>query len=73
MGRPRSEFLGTLGKLMQIVKKVADKVLELGGNDQNITAIDGDERLVKDIALLITFPRSTWTTDDQQRVLLAKL
>ncbi|MEX2054867.1 MAG: hypothetical protein WD972_01680 [Candidatus Andersenbacteria bacterium] len=54
MGRPRSEFLGAFGKLMQVFKQVADKVLELGGTDENIAAIDGDEKLAGDIALLIT-------------------
>lgn len=53
MARPRSEFLGSLGKLFSIFKKVADKVLELGGSDEDIADIDMNEKLVNNIAHLI--------------------
>ena len=53
MTRPRSELLGSLGKLFEIFKTIADKVLELGGSDEDITRIGTDEKLAEDIATLI--------------------
>jgi cold shock CspA family protein len=53
MARPRSEFLKSLGKLFQIVKKVADQVLTLGGSDDDIARIDVDDELVDEIAKLL--------------------
>ena len=55
MPRPRSEFLGSLGKLFACFQKVANQVLALGGNDNDIAKIDSDdESLAKEIARLIT-------------------
>lgn len=54
MPRPRSELLGSLGKLFSIFKKVADKVLELGGSDEDIAKIGINVTLAKDLAAVIT-------------------
>jgi hypothetical protein len=54
MGRPRSELLSSLGKLFAIFKTVADKVLELGGSDEDIALITNEHSILADnIALLI--------------------
>lgn len=53
MARKRSELLGSLGKLFSIFKKVADKVLEYGGDDEVIAQLDTDSGLVAEIALLL--------------------
>ena len=53
MARPRSEFLGSLGKLFSIFKKVVDKVLELGGSDEDIVRVNTDEVLATNIAYLM--------------------
>jgi len=71
MARPRSEFLSSLGKLFSIFKRVADAVLELGGNDAYIAMIDTEEQLAQDIARLIvgrlqhvrTETRHGWTLE----------
>ncbi|MEX1997991.1 MAG: hypothetical protein WEA04_04970 [Candidatus Andersenbacteria bacterium] len=58
MARPRSEFLGSLGKLFSIFKKVADAVLELGGSDDDIIRINTDEVLATNIAYLLLASRT---------------
>lgn len=55
MARPRSEFLGTLGKLFAIFKMVVDKVLEKSINaDEDIAKIGNDDKLATQIAQVIT-------------------
>lgn len=53
MARPRSEFLGSLGKLFNVFKKVMDQVLSLGGSDWDIQRLDTESWLVKDIASVL--------------------
>lgn len=53
MPRPRSELLGSLGKLFSIFKKVADKVMELGGSDEDITKIDMEDNLTTNLAHVV--------------------
>lgn len=53
MTKLRSEFLSNLGKLFQILKVVADRVLQLGGNDENIAKIGSDGDLAESIANIL--------------------
>lgn len=54
MGRKKSEFLGALGTTFQIFKAVADKVMEEGGNDDDMRKIlQPGSDLAKNLALVI--------------------
>lgn len=53
MAHQRSEFLGSLGKLFEIFKKVVHGTIELGGDDDDIDRIGTDDQLAKDIAAII--------------------
>ncbi len=53
MARKRSEFLGSLGKLFSIFKKVVDRVLELDGCDEHIAQLDTNAELVDVVARLL--------------------
>jgi len=53
MSKQKSEFLGALGKYMEISKAVVNEVLGLGGNDDDIRRILTDRSLRSEIANLI--------------------
>lgn len=53
MSKKKSEFLGALGKYMEISKAVLDEVLGLGGSDDDLRRIITDKALRQEIANLI--------------------
>ncbi|OGY34333.1 MAG: hypothetical protein A3B76_03235 [Candidatus Andersenbacteria bacterium RIFCSPHIGHO2_02_FULL_46_16] len=66
MARQRSEFLGSLGKLFEIFKKVVHGIIELGGDDDNIDRIGTDDQLAKDIAAVICGQAEVVYTKDRK-------
>jgi len=68
MARQRSEFLGSLGKLFAIFKKVVDKVLELGGSDEDIVRLDTDVALVEAVARLIIMEKRLAMKEAQEKI-----
>jgi hypothetical protein len=53
MSKKKSEFLGALGKYMEISKAVLNEVLGLGGSDDDLRRIITDKALRQEIAKLI--------------------
>jgi hypothetical protein len=57
MAKPRSGFLSALGVLFQVFKALADDVLAVGGDDEDIRRIQTDHDLRKQIVKLIMLSR----------------
>lgn len=68
MARQRSDFLGSLGKLFEIFKKVVHGIIELGGDDDDICRVGTDDQLARDVAAVICGKAKVVYTEDKRRV-----
>lgn len=68
MSAKKSQFLGAFGKAFQIFKAITDTVLDIGGNDEDVSRVLTDENLRKALAERILESRTTVVASSDSKV-----